>query len=82
MNISEQNIGLERSTDQCFFCTPDLTETLSCVNHPSEKSVLHTYIKDFYFLEREGTTQFWGIRQSLHREVFCPKSANCDKVNS
>ena len=71
------SIGLDRDRFKCFLCPINEQSTVHCVIHPQQKAVLCTYLRNFTLIERRG---FFAISQNLHRQVYCPESAVCDKV--
>ena len=74
------SIGLDRDKFKCFLCPINEQSTVHCVIHPQQKAVLCTYLRNFTLIERRGSRDFFAISQNLHRQVYCPESAVCDKV--
>ena len=79
MNLGP-SIGLDRDKFKCFLCPIEEQSTVYCMIHPQQKSVLCTYLRNFTLIERRGSRDFFAISQNLHRQVYCPESAVCDKV--
>ena len=73
-------VGLERSYVQCVYCKSTVKDSIRCFSHNNIKNVLCTYIRGFDCIDEITGEGKWTLKQFCHREVFCPKSVQCDQV--